>query len=68
MNATALVKDLCAEIRTLASDLEMANYRNEKLKDEREYLEADIKFLKETVEALKDENKALKEKIEELEF
>lgn len=73
MKATELVKDLCAEIRTLSSDLDIANYRNENSKTEKVALEETIKLLNDTVDmlnkeiaSLKEENKTLKLKIDDM--
>ena len=66
MNATDLVKDLCAEIRTLTSDLDVANYRNKQLKEERATLEETIKVLNDTNSMLEAENKTLKLKIDDM--
>ena len=68
MSVKDLVKELVGEINSLKIDLDCANYKNEKLKDERTLLEADIKTLEEEIKSLEQENEALKKKIEDLEF
>ena len=68
MDVMDLVIDLVKKINSLNIDLDCAKYREEKLKEERVCLEADIESLKETVEVLKQENHKLKDKIDELEF
>ena len=66
MNATDLVIELVGKINSLKIDLDCANYKNEKLKAERDFLEADIKTLEETVKSLEEENKTLKLKIDDM--
>lgn len=68
MKVKDLVKDLVDEINSLASDLSLAKYREEKLKKSLDEMTTENEALQSKNADLQDEIEALKKKIEELEF
>ena len=68
-----LVIEMANKIKFLQMDLDSANYRNEKLNEERVKLEANIQMLNDTVDSCnkelafyEEENKTLKLKLDDL--
>lgn len=73
MDANEIVKGLCAEIRTLESDLSYAKYTIEKLNNDiagleehNRRVEEENNGLKDAVKGLHEENKTLKLKIDDM--